>query len=241
MPHQQNLLLASLSTSDYALLLPNLRTTDMKRGVLVADSNTKIDKVLFPHDGMLSYVVALEDGGTVETGMVGKDGVMGAGPAMDDRVALNKVLVQVAGSASTLDPSKVRDAVESSKTLRSIFVRHSMLHHAHAQQSAACNAAHTVEARMCRWLLRLYDLVGTEQALTQEFLAQMLGVRRTSVTLIAQSLQEAGLIKYKRGHITILDLENLKEAACECYETGKEHHALLFGDAESRARELSNR
>jgi CRP-like cAMP-binding protein len=114
-----------------------------------------------------------------------------------------------------------------------MLMRHEQFVMAQAQQSAACNASHTVEARIARWLLRCRDLAGSDDiALTQEFLAEMMGVRRTSVSLVANTLQHAGLIKYRRGHIRLLDLEGVQESACECYETVKAHSArLLNGSA----------
>jgi CRP-like cAMP-binding protein len=114
-------------------------------------------------------------------------------------------------------------------SLRSLLIRHEQVLFAQAQQSAACNASHKVEARMCRWLLRIRDLTGSDDLkLTQEFLAQMLGVRRTSVTLVAGTLQKADLIKCKRGNIRLLNVEQLKEATCECYATVKANYERLL-------------
>ncbi len=111
-----------------------------------------------------------------------------------------------------------------------LLIRHEQVILAQAQQSAACNAIHKVEARLARWLLRTRDLAGTDLLLlTQEYLAEMLGVRRSSVSLVAHTLQEAGLIRYSRGNIKINDLEGLREVACECYQTVKSHHDRLFG------------
>jgi CRP-like cAMP-binding protein len=128
--------------------------------------------------------------------------------------------VQVTGAASTLDVEHVRHLGERSAAFRAVLIRHEQILLAQSQQSAACNAVHTLEARLSRWLLRCRDLIGSEDiALTQEFLAQMLGVRRTSVSIVANTLQQAGFSKYRRGHIRVLSLDGLRESACECYET----------------------
>jgi hypothetical protein len=134
------------------------------------------------------------------------------------RFALNKGIVQASGVASILNATRLREAAAASVALRETLFRHEQAVLARAQQSAACNATHTVEARLARWLLRSHDLLGGDTLpLTQEFLGQMLGVRRTSISLVANTLQKAGLIKYVRGRIQITDLKGLKNAACKCY------------------------
>jgi CRP-like cAMP-binding protein len=156
---------------------------------------------------------------------------MGAGPALDDQMSLNKVVVQVPGPASVIDPARLRDAAKKSGPLRSLLAKHELLIHAQAQQSAACNATHDVSERMCRWLARMNDLIGDHLPLTQEYLAQMLGVRRTSVTLIASKLQQAGFIKYSRGKIHIQNADGLRESACECYATVKDQYRMMMKTA----------
>jgi CRP-like cAMP-binding protein len=137
--------------------------------------------------------------------------------------------VQVPGEATIISPDLLRGIANEFEPFRSILIRHEQVLLAQAQQSAGCNAGHTVEARMCRWLLRIRDLTQSNEIdLTQEFLGQMLGVRRTSVSLVANTLQKAGLIKYRRGHITILDVEQLLASACECYESVKARYDMLL-------------
>jgi predicted transcriptional regulator len=160
--------------------------------------------------------------------MIGRDGVMGVGSALDDQLSLNKVVVQVPGPASVIDPAHLRDAAKKSDPLRSLLAKHELLIHAQAQQSAACNATHDISERMCRWLARMSDLIGNHLSLTQEYLAQMLGVRRTSVTLIASKLQQAGFIKCSRGNIHVRDADGLRESACECYETVKDQYRTMM-------------
>ena len=149
--------------------------------------------------------------------------------ALNGKVSLHKGIVQVAGAAATINPDVLRKLAHEFEPLQSLLIRHEQVLLAQAQQSAGCNASHTVETRMCRWLLRMRDLTqSNELNLTQEFLAQMLGVRRTSVSLVAGTLQGAGLIKYSRGNIRLLDLEQLEQSACECYETVKGNYERLL-------------
>ena len=165
----------------------------------------------------------------IETAMVGRDGVFNAASALDGKVSLNKGIVQLAGTASVLDVERLRVLADEYKIFRSRLIRHEQVLFAQSQQSAACNASHRVEQRMCRWLLRMRDLADSDDlTLTQEFLAQMLGVRRPSVSIIANTLQRAGLIKYRRGNIRLLDIGGLKEGSCECYATVKGQYDRLL-------------
>jgi hypothetical protein len=176
-------------------------------------------------------VVELDVGKMIETAMVGRDGVLNAAPALDGKVSLNKAIVQSAGSAGTLEVNRFRRLANEFEPLRSLVIRHEQVLFAQSQQSAACNASHSVEARMCRWLLFMRDLAGNDDLmLTQEFLAQMLSVRRPSVSIVANPLQKAGLIKYSRGHVQLLDVKGLEKRACECYGTVKGHYRRLLAD-----------
>ena len=162
--------------------------------------------------------------------MVGKDGAVDMASALDGTVAVSRAIVQLGGDAVVCDPPAFKGAVLQSEKLISKLLRHEQTLFAQAQQSAACMANHEIEARLCRWLLRARDLSGSDHLpFTQEFLAEMLGVRRTSVTSVAHTLQEAGMIKYTRGRIEITDIEGLRDAACECYETVKGQYAQLLG------------
>jgi Crp-like helix-turn-helix domain len=162
--------------------------------------------------------------------MVGIDGVVGASAALDGRISLSRGIVQLGGDIVVCSIDGLKSAALQSPTLLSLLIRHEQTVYAQAQQSAACFASHHIQARLCRWLLRARDLSGTDTLLfTQEYLAEMLGVRRTSVTVVAHTLQAAGLIKYARGKIQILDPVGLQDSACECYETVKRHYARLLG------------
>ena len=162
--------------------------------------------------------------------MVGKDGVVGASAALDGKISLSRAIVQIPGDAITCEVGVLREAAMQSHPLLALLIRHEQTVYAQAQQSAACNATYSVEARLCRWLLRARDLSGDTLPFTQEFLAEMLGVRRTSVSLVAHTLQQAGFIKYTRGRIQIVNLEGLQESACECYGTVNSNYRALLSN-----------
>jgi Crp-like helix-turn-helix domain len=146
-------------------------------------------------------------------------------------ISLSRGIVQISGEAMMCDVDALKRAALQSQTLLSLLVRHEQTVYAQAQQSAACNASHEVAARLARWMLRARDLSGSDTLpLTQEFLAEMLGVRRTSVSLTAHTLQQASFIKYARGRIQITDLERLRESACECYTTVNSNYQALLGN-----------
>jgi CRP-like cAMP-binding protein len=193
-----------------------------------------INSVYFPISAVVSLVVTLTTGETTEAAMVGKDGAIGVASALDGKVALSRAIVQLSGDAMVCDPAAFRGTALQSETLISKIMRYEQTLFAQAQQSTACMANHEVDARLCRWLLRARDLSGSDHLpFTQEFLAEMLGVRRTSVTTVARTLQEAGMIKYSRGKIEIRDVDGLREGACECYETVKEQHQQLVSPSGS--------
>ena len=229
MSKSPNRLLASLPSAVYSALMPHLKVVELKFGDVIAEAGSAIRQVYFPYSGVISLVVELKVGSMIETAMVGYDGVLNAAPALDEKVSLNKGIVQVAGSAGTIEANRLRRLANEFEPLRALLIRHEQVLFAQSQQSAACRSS--VEARMCRWLLHMRDLAGSDELmLTQEFLAQMLGVRRPSVSIVASPLQKAGLIKYSRGHIRVLDVEGLKKEACECYETVKAHYQRLLSD-----------
>ena len=227
---KSNLLLASLSPSDTAVLQRYLKPVFLEQHRVLCEPGQPVDAVYFPVGAIVSLVVGLSTGETVEAAMVGKDGVIGAAAALDGRISLSRGIVQLAGEAMQCEVPALRTVAMQSQSLLSIMIRHEQTVYAQAQQSAACMAAHDIEERLCRWLLRARDLAGSDTLhFTQEFLAEMLGVRRSSVSVVAHTLQQAGMIKYSRGRIQILDLEGLRETACECYGTIKSQYQLLLG------------
>ena len=229
-PHSTNLLLASLPPENMAALMPHLRVVQLPQETVLFEAGDTIKAIYFPHTGIVSLVVDLASGETIETAMIGRDSLVGGSAALDDDIALNRAVVQVAGVASVVEVGTFRGLAQQSHTFHATLARHRQFILAQAQQSAACNAAHTLEARLSRWLLRCRDLLGSDDIhLTQEFLGEMLGARRTSVTLVASALKQAGFIRYRRGHISVIDVEGLRDSACECYKTNKAQGKRLIG------------
>ena len=228
MSHSPNRLLASLPRAVFGAIKPDLKLVELRHGDVLSESGGLIRRVYFPHSGIISLVVELSVGDMIETATVGRDGVIGATSALDGRFSFNKGIVQLAGVASVIGVERLRVLTEENKRFRSILIRHEQVLFAQAQQSAACNASHTAESRMCRWLLRMRDLAGGRFKLTQQFLGQMMGLQRSTVSLAANTLQQAGLIRYRRGDIEILDVEGLREASCECYATVAAHYQKLW-------------
>jgi CRP-like cAMP-binding protein len=229
MPHLKNKLLSHLDSAAYQALKPHLKIQRLRQGAVLAANGDLIHRVYFPHSGVISLVVELSVGMMIETAMVGRDGVVHAAAALDGKVTLNKAIVQVEGVCSTVDADVLRKIAFSNQSVHSILIRHERVLLAQSQQVAACNASHSVECRMCRWLLRLRDLVeGDDLTLTQEYLAQMLGVRRPSVSIVANLLQKAGFIRYSRGHLRVLDIPGLEGGSCECYGAVKDHYKQML-------------
>jgi CRP-like cAMP-binding protein len=225
-----NVILSSLSSSDAAALRPHLRATHLQQKIVLYEAGDTIDAVYFPTTAVVSLVVSLATGEMTEAAMVGKDGAIGMASALDGKVAMTRAIVQLGGDAMVCDPMAFRGTALQSETLISKIMRHEQTLCAQSQQSTACMANHEIDARLCRWLLRARDLSESDHLpFTQEFLAEMLGVRRTSVTTVARTLQEAGMIKYTRGKIDIIDVEGLRESACECYDTVREQYRQLLG------------
>jgi CRP-like cAMP-binding protein len=227
---QPNHLLASLPRRDLAVLLPHLSVIDLPQSTVLFEMGQPIKLIYFPHSGVVSLVVPLASGEMIETAMVGRDGVAGGASVLSSNIALQKAVMQIAGVASVLKAERLRNLAKDSEVVRATLNMHEQLILVQAQQSAACNATHEVEARLCRWLLRCRDLLGSDELnLTQEYLAQMLGVRRGSVSGVARTLQRANLLQYVHGRIRIIDHDGLRDAACECYETVKSHSVRLLG------------
>jgi CRP-like cAMP-binding protein len=205
---------------------------ELHQSEVLAETHHRIEKVYFPHSGIISCIVQLKCGNAIQTGMIGNDGAFGAGQALDDRVSLNQVMVQVAGVASVISSHDILKVADEFPTFRKALIKYEEFFLSQVQQTAACNAVHTVQSRTCKWLLRMHELVGDDLPLTQETLAQMMGVRRTSVTQVAGELQRAGMITYGRGRVHIVDPEQVRQCACECDENVRSHYRRIFGSNE---------
>jgi CRP-like cAMP-binding protein len=228
-PRPPNGFLSSLSASDFELVRPHLRAVDLATDMVLVEVDETLKRAYLPHKGVISLVVKLARGEHVQIAMIGRDSIFGAFAALGDAVALNSAVVLAPGIASTIEVDQLRLAAEQSTTLRNALVRHGLAVYAQVQQTAGCNASHTVEARLARCLLHTRDLSGSDKiVLTQEAMAQMIGARRNSVSLVAHTLQQANFIHYSRGHIEITNLDGLMKTSCECYATVKAQYARLI-------------
>ena len=228
-PRSPNGFLSALSADDFELIRPHLRTVDLVQESVLVEAGETLKRAYLPHRGVISLVVKLAKGEHVQIAMIGRDSVFDSFSALGDAIALNSAVVMVPGAASTLDLDHLRTAADQSATLRATLVRHALAIYAQIQQTAGCNASHTVESRLARCLLQTHDLSGgAKLILTQEAMAQMIGARRNSVSLVANTLQQANFIHYSRGHIEILNIEGLSKTSCECYATVKTQYNRLL-------------
>lgn len=214
-----NHFLATLSAADMALIRPKLEFIELPRDDIVARADRPVGHAYFPISCILSVVVVMRDGRQIESRTIGRESGFGLLNALGSRTSFEQVIVQVGGEACRIPISALSDAAADSPSLAGSLARHAQATILQAAQFTACNALHEVEPRLCRWLLMTQDRLGTPTLpLTQEHLSIMLGVQRTTVTAIAQHLQEAGLLSYARGKIRVLDRAGLEERACECYD-----------------------
>jgi len=221
--------LSSLSADDFELIRPHLRTVDLVQDFVLVAVGEALKRAYMPHRGVISLVVDMARGEHVQIAMIGRQSIFGVYSALGDPIALNSAVVLVPGPASTIDLDKLRAAADQSATFRAMILRHGLAIYAQIQQTAGCNAAHTVESRLARCLLQTHDLSGgCKLVLTQEAMAQMIGARRNSVSLVASTLQQANFIHYSRGHIEITDIEGLRKTACECYASVKSQYERLL-------------
>jgi CRP-like cAMP-binding protein len=221
--------LSSLGAEDFELIRPHLRAVDLVLETSLVEVDEAFKRAYLPHKGVISLVVKLAKGEHVQIALIGRDSIFGSFAALGDATALNSAVVLVPGVASTIDLDRLRAAADQSTTLRTTLMRHGLAVYAQIQQTAGCNASHTVESRLARCLLHTRDLSGSDKlVLTQESMAQMIGARRNSVSLVANTLQQANFIRYSRGHIEITDLDGLRKTSCECYATVKAQYERLL-------------
>jgi CRP-like cAMP-binding protein len=225
----QNRLLRTLSSAELDELLPSLQPVPMPLRQVLHRRGDHVDFAYFPETGMISVVVDLEDGSTIEVGTIGNEGVAPSILVLGSEVTRNEAMVQIEGSALRMSADTLRHCLGEHEPLRRHFARYAEIFHQQVAQTAACNAAHSIEQRCARWLLLARDRIGSDEVpLTQEFLSMMLAVRRAGVTMAARSLQQVGLIKYRHGHITILDPEGLEEVSCECSRLIRDQESELL-------------
>ena len=223
-----NKLLATLPRKDFDLLAIHLVQVSLPQGEVVFETGAEVDQVYFPQGGMFSLLAVMRDGKAIETATVGREGVVGAMAGLGLYKSLVRVTVQLPLSASKISSALFRRVVAASDALRDACIRYNEVMLTQARITAACNALHPIEERFCRWLLQSSDRAASDTlTLTHELLAEMLGVRRTSVTEVALKIQERGAIIYSRGVIKILDRVALERLSCECYATLLEQEATL--------------
>jgi CRP-like cAMP-binding protein len=231
---RQNNLLAALPEADYARLLPDLELVPLPLGWAVYEAGSELGYVYFPTTSIISLLYVMEDGSSAEIAVTGNDGLVGIALFMGGESTPSRAVVQSAGYGYRLKAVVLQREFKRGGQLQYLALRYTQALITQMAQTAVCNRHHSVEQQLCRWLLLSLDrLPSNELAMTQELIANMLGVRREGVTQAAGQLQEAGLIHYSRGHITVLDRPKLEKRVCECYAVVKrESDRLLPARAE---------
>jgi CRP-like cAMP-binding protein len=213
-----NLILSFLPPHEFDRLQPSLESVEMPQGQVLYESSAAIDHVYFVDQGMISVVSVMHDGSSIEVGTIGKEGMVGKSIILGVESVPYRHIVQVAGSARRMSARLLADELQPDRTLTLLLQRYHAAFNTQVMQGMACNGLHSVIQRCCRWLLTTQDRIGSQELhITHEFLAQMLGVRRASVTEVLRPLQIDGLIRASRGKVIILDAKRLADASCECY------------------------
>lgn len=228
-PQNENRILAALPSAEYELVVPHLEKVSLKRGQILQMPDQRIDFLYFPTTCMISLLAALEGGETVETGVVGAEGLVGISVVLGVETSTSEALVQADGEAFRMKARALGPLIRNGGVLHDSLLRYIHTIFAQISQTAACNRAHSLSERLARWLLLTHDRLGRDEfEFTHEFLARMLGTRRAGVSVAASTLREAGAIGYTRGRVTILDRKGLENAACECYRIVKSEFDRLF-------------
>ncbi|MDY7021015.1 MAG: Crp/Fnr family transcriptional regulator [Cyanobacteriota bacterium] len=226
----ENRLLAALPKAEFQRLAPYLIEVSLSLGQILSEPQDRVEVVYFPTRSMISLVSIMEDGSTVEVGIVGNDGMLGYPVYLGGDSSHTRAIVQIEGTAFQLNGDLLRSEFNRSPSLQRLLLLYTQAFLAQVSQTAACNRFHPVEERLARWLLQSQDFAGSEKLhLTQDFLSSMLGIRRASVTVAARTLQQAGMINYNRGKITIVDRAGLEAATCECYQIVRREYERLLG------------
>lgn len=226
----ENRLLAALPRNEYESLLPSLQQVSFSLGQVVYEFGGKLDYVFFPTTSIVSLLYTMENGSSAEMGLTGNDGVVGIALFMGGGTMPNRAVVQSAGEAIRLKAKVLQDEFARGGKFQHLLLRYTQALITQISQTAVCNRLHSVEQQLCRWLLLSHDRLKTDELImTQELIADMLGVRREGVTVAAGHLQDAGAISYVRGRIQILDRQKLEETVCECYQVVKDEFTRLLG------------
>jgi CRP-like cAMP-binding protein len=218
----KNRILAALPQNEYQRLLPSLESVPYASGDIFYEIDGTIEHAYFPSSALISLVTQMEDGKIIEVGLVGNDGMSGIAALLGQTTSAERAIVQIPGDGLRAKISVIKEEFQRGGQLQHILMRYIYTLMRQVSQTAACNAAHTAEERLSRWLLMCRDRVSSDDFnLTQEFIAEMLGTRRATVNVAAITLQSADLIRYHRGHLRIIDRQGLESFSCECYEALK--------------------
>jgi CRP-like cAMP-binding protein len=225
-----NRLLAALPPDEYERILPHLGPASFKLGEVVYESGAQMEHIYFPTTAIVSLLYLMENGSSAEMGMAGKEGLVGVALFMGGNTMPNRAVVQSAGGAVRMKAQVLRDEFARAGTFQRLLLRYTQALLTQMSQTAVCNRLHEIEQQLCRWLLLSRDRLDSDElVMTQELIANMLGVRREGVTAAAGRLQEQGLISYVRGRIQILDRPGLEASVCECYKVVRNEYDRLLG------------
>ena len=226
---KKNLLLDALSATELKRIRPHLEPVAMPLGEVIYESGRHIDHVYFPADSIVSLLYVLENGASAEIAVVGNDGVVGISLFMGGETTPSRAVVQSAGVGYRLPDRAIKDEFHRGGPLQHLMLRYTQALITQMAQTAVCNRHHSVDQQLSRWLLHSIDRLGVPHiTMTQELIATMLGVRREGVTEAAGKLQDAGVIRYRRGHISVLDRPKLEKLSCECYDVVRRETARLL-------------
>jgi CRP-like cAMP-binding protein len=222
-PSVKNEILAALLKEGHGWLVSRLEPVKLPHGLVLYEMGQQVRHVYFPNNALISLVTEMSDGKIVEVGLVGNDGMSGLTALMGEETSPERAIVQIPNGGTRVELSAIKEEFLRGGQLQKLLLVYARKLMRQVSQTAACNASHTVEERLSRWLLMCLDRVeGNELNLTQEFIAEMLGTRRATVSLAAMVLQTDGLIQYNRGHIKIIDRPGLEAFTCECYQAARD-------------------
>ena len=231
---KSNHLLAALPEAEWTRWLPQLKAVDLPLGKVLYESGMRQSHIYFPTTAIVSLLYVMESGASAEIAVVGNEGAVGISLFMGGETTPSRAVVQSAGRGFRLEAGAIKDEFNRSGPVMHVLLRYTQALITQMAQTAVCNRHHSLDQQLCRWLLLSLDrLQGNELVMTQELIANMLGVRREGVTEGALKLQKAGLIRYARGHITVLDRKGLEERTCECYEVVKKEYDRLLPDLQA--------
>jgi CRP-like cAMP-binding protein len=229
--HVKNDILHALLNSEYKHLSPKLEQVDLKRGEIIYQADQRIDHVYFPETAVVAMIDTVEDGSTVEVGIIGHEGMVGINVFLGSLVTPDKAIVQISGTAMRMKTTDLRKELRFGSPLQRLLLRYTQALLAIISQSVACSQHHTVAQRLARWLLTMHDHAESNRfQMSQQSIAAMLGVRRVGITHAAGKLQAARLVTYRRASISILDEAGLKKKSCECYRFIRQQFDGLLKD-----------